>query len=57
MMVENNYQINFYTVKECPICKSKEIEIQEKYDIHKRLEEWTLKCRHCGYEITQDKPF
>jgi len=51
------YPANFYTVNECPICHSKEIEIQERYDIHKRLDEWTLKCRNCRYELTQDKPF
>lgn len=51
------YPVNFYTVKECPMCKSKEIEIQERYDIHKRLNEWKLKCRNCRYEMTQDKPF
>ena len=51
------YPVNFYTVKECPMCNSKEIEIRERFDFHKRLDEWTLICRSCGYEITQDKPF
>ena len=52
-----SYPINFYTVKECPICKSKEIEIRERYDVLKRLDEWTLICKNCGYKLTQDKPF
>ena len=51
------YPSNFYKVKECPICHSKEIEIQERYDIHKRLDEWKLKCLKCKYELIQDRPF
>ena len=51
------YPINWYSVRECPVCNSKEIEIRERYDLHKRLDEWTLKCLNCGYELTQDKPF
>lgn len=51
------YPVNFYKVKECPMCKSMEIEIREIHDIHKRLDGWELKCLNCGYELKQDKPF
>ena len=51
------YPINWYSVRECPICKRKKIEIRKEYDIHKRLDKWRLKCRNCGYELTQEKPF
>ena len=51
------YPINFYTIRECPMCNSGEIEIRERFDALKRKEEWILICRHCGYKLTQDKPF
>ena len=51
------YPANFYKVRECPMCKGKDIEIQERYDFHKRREEWKLICLICRYELTQDKPF
>ena len=51
------YSINFYKVKECPMCKSKKIEIQEIHYMHKGLDEWKLKCLNCRYELKQDSPF
>ena len=52
-----NYPVNFYKVKECPMCQSKDIEIKESYDFLKRLDEWTLVCQNCGYKLTPDRPF
>lgn len=46
-----------HTVKVCPICNSKDIEIKEKYDIFNPFNEYTLRCLNCGYTLKQDHPF
>ena len=51
------YPINWYKIRECPICKSKEIEVQKIYGVHKRSDEWKLRCLNCRYELKQDRPF
>ncbi len=45
------------SIKECPSCKSKEIEIEKRYLPSKRTDEYTLKCRNCGYTKSQYAPF
>lgn len=46
-----------YKTRECPSCNSKEIEIEERYIPSKRTNQYTLRCRDCGYTKSQFKPF
>lgn len=46
-----------HTVKTCPMCKSKNIEIEEKYVIFTRFNEYNLRCLNCGYTRKQNQPF
>lgn len=41
----------------CFNCDSKEITIDQYYDPQLRTTIWKLKCRKCGFETTQFKPF
>lgn len=54
---EDDSYINFYTIKECPMCESQKITIIEPHNGLKKINKWTLVCNNCGYELTQDRPF
>ena len=41
----------------CFNCNSKNITIDQWYDSKLRTNVWKKKCRDCGFETTQYKPF